>query len=234
MYHCKDTPYGTSYCAYRPHDDKSTYYRFANFHLPFWTQFPDGTFNDHIVIQAWVPMDDTHTMGFSMGYNKRTQALRKLKDGKPIPGLELDAAFQRPPLLPNTPDWFGRFRPTLSGSNDYQIDRQAQRTNSYSGIQTVPIQDQAMVESMGAIVDRTLEHLSPSDIMVVRTRRRLAKAVQQLAEEGIAPATVSNPGLSRYTRSGSFIADSKLTWKEAYDQEIKKALSPTGMLQAAE
>jgi hypothetical protein len=39
------------------------------------------------------PMEDTHTMVFSMGYNKRTQALRKLKDCKPIPGLELDAGL---------------------------------------------------------------------------------------------------------------------------------------------
>ena len=35
-----------------------TYWRFANFMLPFWTQTPQGKFTEHLHNRAWVPMDD--------------------------------------------------------------------------------------------------------------------------------------------------------------------------------
>jgi phthalate 4,5-dioxygenase oxygenase subunit len=233
-YHCHDTEWGTTYCAYRSAGPGSTYYRFSNFHLPFWTQFPDGTFENHIVAQAWVPMDDTHTMVFTFVYKKRTPALRTLKDGTPVPGLELDAAAQRPPMLPHTADWYGRWRPQMNKSNDYLLDRDAQRTSSFSGLSSVPIQDQAIIESMGEIVDRSLEHLSASDIMVTRTRRRLAEAARQFAEQGILPRSAHDPSISRRSRSGSFIASNALSWEQALADELDKAQSPTGILQAAE
>ena len=44
--------------------------------------------------------------------------------------------------MPNTADWFGRWRPVANQSNDYLIDREAQRTISYTGIAGVFPQDQ--------------------------------------------------------------------------------------------
>ena len=39
-------------------------------------------------------------------------------------------------FLPNTTDWFGRFRLAANPSNDWQIDRTAQEENAiYSGIE---------------------------------------------------------------------------------------------------
>ena len=46
--------------------------------------------------------------------------------------------------------------------NDYLIDRDMQKNVNYTGIQGIGRQDQAVVECMGEIVDRTLEHLAPS------------------------------------------------------------------------
>ena len=44
--------------------------------------------------------------------------------------------------------------------NDWQIDREAQRTNKiYTGIRNIVMQDQAVTESMGPIVDHTKELL---------------------------------------------------------------------------
>jgi hypothetical protein len=42
-------------------------------------------------------------------------------------------------------------------------------------------------ESMGAIADRTREHLGSSDLSIIRIRRRLIAAAQMLRAEGIAP-----------------------------------------------
>jgi len=39
-YHVTDTNYGTMYCAYRAAEAGQTYWRFANFLFPFWTQTP--------------------------------------------------------------------------------------------------------------------------------------------------------------------------------------------------
>ena len=42
----------------------------------------------------------------------------------------------------------------------------------YTGITHIHMQDQAITESMGDIVDHDFEHLAPSDQMITRTRRR--------------------------------------------------------------
>ena len=65
-YHVTDTDCGTMYAAYRPAEPGQTYWRFANFMLPFWTQTPQGKFTEHLHNRAWVPMDDTHTMFVSL------------------------------------------------------------------------------------------------------------------------------------------------------------------------
>jgi len=48
----------------------------------------------------------------------------------------------------------------------------------YSGIDGIHLQDQAITESMGPIVDHTFEHLAPSDRMITHTRRRLLMAAR--------------------------------------------------------
>ncbi|MGD9942120.1 MAG: Rieske 2Fe-2S domain-containing protein [Burkholderiaceae bacterium] len=230
-YSVKDTSWGTMYCGYRAAEAGRVYHRISHFLFPCWTMFPDGDFRDNLIAQAWVPMDDTHTMVFGFFYKDRAQPLRHTKDGKPIPGLELDAQAGRVELLPNTTDWHGRWRTAANAHNDYLIDREAQRTVSFTGIESVPLQDQAMGESMGPICDRTREHLAPSDIMVVRTRRRILRAIRELEQQGALPDIAWQPAVARDARSGSFIEDEQLTWEDAYETHLKAAVrlaaSPT-------
>ena len=120
-YHVANTDWGTMYTAFRPAQPGHTYYRFAHFAMPFWTLFPNGPLTDNIIAQAWVPMDDTHTMSYNFSWKRRTPPLEVLTNGEPIPFLERTAA-----ALPNTTDWFGRWRPAANQSNDYLIDREAQ------------------------------------------------------------------------------------------------------------
>lgn len=65
-------------------------------------------------------------------------------------------------------------------ANNYRIDRELQRSGVvYSGIDaSAPMQDAAMVESMGPMTDRTQEHLGVSDGQVVAVRRFLLAAVK--------------------------------------------------------
>ena len=64
---------------------------------------------------------------------------------------------------------------TQKPSNDWVIDRQAQKTESYTGIVSIHGQDQAVTERMGPITYHDFEKLGPSDIMIARTPRRLLR-----------------------------------------------------------
>jgi hypothetical protein len=134
--------------------------------------------------------------------------------------------------LPNTADWFGRWRAIANQNNDYLIDREAQRTISYTGIAGVFPQDSAVTESMGEISDRTLENLAPSDLMIAITRRRLMDAVRALQDKGTVPPGVDDPDIASAARSGDLIAPEGQPWLEAYEQTMRQALHPVMALAA--
>jgi phthalate 4,5-dioxygenase len=224
-YKATETDWGTMYAAYRPADAGNLYYRFAHFMFPFITLTPNGSFEDQVACTLNVPMDDTHTMVYSTSWVKKTAPLQTLKNGDWIPGLAPDAKY-----LPNTSDWYGRHRLVARRDNDYFIDRDMQKTVNYTGIQGIGRQDQAAVECMGDIVDRSLEHLAPSDRMIAITRRRLLEACQKFANDGTVPPLVDDQPLCRRARGGSFVAAARLDWLDAYAQNLKIALSPLGLL----
>ena len=55
---------------------------------------------------------------------------------------------------------------------------------SYTGIAGFQNQDTAAVESMGALSDRTQEHLGQSDVAIIRMRRRLGEALRSFMNGG--------------------------------------------------
>src|SRR5439155_16911165 len=124
-------------------------------------------------------------------------------------------------MLPNTSDWYGRFRTTANTSNDFLIDGDLQRLkegpDGYTGIATVQTQDQAMTNSMGAIYDRSQEHLGTSDAMIMRSRRRSINAARTFAETGATPQTVDNPEYYR-VRSGSTVLPKEADWIAATEK----------------
>jgi len=115
-----------------------------------------------------VPIDD-HTCW-------RWGVTRRAGGGLPrIPGMQ-----PPPQRVP------GGAERTALPENDYLIDRQKQRTESYTGIQGIGTQDLAVTESMGPIYDRTSEHLGTTDLAIIRMRRLLIKAAEDL-QKGIDP-----------------------------------------------
>ena len=77
------------------------------------------------------------------------------------------------------------FRSKRNRGNNYLLDRQVQKTESFTGIDGINTQDRAIQESMGAIVDRSREHLGPADRAVIQARRLLLEAVKVVADGGI-------------------------------------------------
>lgn len=211
-YDVLDTEYGSMYGAYRPAGPGKYYWRIAHFMFPFFVLTPGGLLGHQIAAHAWVPIDDEHTMMFSMALtmSPEAQAIRRRQGSRP------------PKLLPNTTGWLGRFRLAGNESNDYHLDRDAQeRGDEYSGMSGSHLQDQAITESMGPVYDRTQEHLGSSDAMVIRVRHRLLAAARSLAEQGTVPPGVDHPEAYRQ-RSGGVILDTDADWIEA-TKELRQA-----------
>jgi phthalate 4,5-dioxygenase len=230
LYHVRDVPWGTNYGAFRDvaADDGSaqTYWRFANFMFPFWTQTPQGEFPLHVHARAWVPMDDEHTMFVHVRWRLNASGMKNLllplHDGLPLAGSK-PAFDYRPPGT----GWFDRWRPVADESNDWLIDREAQRSNRiYSGIDNIHLQDQAVTESMGPITDHGFEHLGPGDLMIARTRRRVLQAARRFRETGEMPPGVQSPEIFLSSRSGYFLDAAGGDWQALYERELQRCVRP--------
>src|SRR5262245_3646769 len=176
-YDVVDTEFGTSYGAYRPAEADTYYWRIAHFLFPFFTMIPTGILGTQVIVRAWVPVDDEHVMFWSLAVPSSRLESRAAGSaaaftagGQATAGLGGLAGGHG--FMPDTADWLGKFRLTQNKDNDYRIDREAQRTRSFTGIAGIHQQDQAITESMGAVIDRTQEHLGPSEPVNVRTRRQ--------------------------------------------------------------
>jgi len=218
-YEVVDTEFGTSYGAYRPAEADTYYWRIAHFLFPFFTMIPTGILGMQVLVRAWVPVDDEHIMFWSIAAPRSRVGSGAAggASGLNAGGRAVAAAGARPggfEFLPDSPDWLGKFRLAQNKDNDYLIDREAQRTQSFTGIAGIHQQDQAVTESMGPIYDRTQEHLGTSDAMVIRTRRRVINAARALRDNAVTPPGVDNPAVYRH-RSGGVILPRDCDWLEA-------------------
>jgi phthalate 4,5-dioxygenase len=217
-YKVADTPGGLIAGGYRPAGKDQTYWRIANFLLPFWTQPPPCPFGSEAVARAWVPMDDTHCMLFAI--TTETYLMASGPAARRPPDTQIGVTFEYD-FLPNTADWYGRWRLAANSGNDYLLDRDVQRDASFSGIEGLDIQDSAMQESIGSAFDPDREHLVPSDLAVARIRRRLLAAANALRESGTAPPGLDDPDAYQ-TWCGFVIAASEADLLTVYADNIPK------------
>jgi phthalate 4,5-dioxygenase oxygenase subunit len=216
-YKIQKTDYGMVYGAYRPADAGRLYWRIAHFLMPFWTMPPINHLTTNVLTRGYVPLDDNNTMFVSI-YKKGAYPQVRLKAQDGVVG-----ASQNYPFLPNTPGWLGRWRLRANRDNDYEIDRDVQRTGSFTGIDGVQLQDQAIQESMGEIVDREAENLAASDIMVARVRRLLLDAALALRHAGTLPRSAEDAQCYAGHRGGQFVADPDADWLKAYAEQLAAA-----------
>lgn len=218
-YAVANTDWGTMYGGFRANDDGQMSWRVAHFMFPFWTQTPNTRFASRAIARAWVPMDDHHSMLFDItggvddgnpAYNSRR------KTGEPL--------FEPFAYAPNTTDWFGRWRCVDDARNDWGIDRESQRSGrQYTGIANITMQDQAVTESMGPLIDHCYEHLAPTDQMIARTRRRLLMAARAFRDQPAPPPGSDDPEVYFGARAGSFLHDPATPLQDAYDAQLKLA-----------
>jgi len=186
------TDYGLLIGARRDAEEDSYYWRLTQYLLPTATMIPgpldgQGLLNGHV----WVAIDDDNCWNFSFSWlAERPLTADELADLQS--GNSIHAGVD-----PRS------FRPFRNLDNEYLIDREDQRTASYTGILGVSEQDAAVQESMGRVVDRTLERLGASDTAVIAARRLLLREAKQL-QQGNEPHANRHPDVYR-VRSASVI-----------------------------
>ena len=213
-YKVTETEFGLSYGAYRPAADGGTYWRNAHFLFPFWVMPPIANIEANIMARGWIPLDDEHCMFVGIAHK---DYLRENRNRKPLPGASL---IDR--LHPNSSDWLGRFRMVEAEENDYFIDRDVQRDQSFTGIEGIHVQDQAITESMGPIVDRALETLAPSDIAVVRGRRLLLRTLDAFGK-GKRPPGADQPEVYAGVRGGYYTTSDTGDWLHTHKARVAAA-----------
>ena len=167
------TDYGYRYAGVRPLDEASFHVRTYHFILPFHQIRPSRSEGGVPLVAGhmWVPIDDENTMVYNWEYSitaplsAEDRLERRLGNGP----LDVD---------PTT------FRAIKNRRNHYLLDRQVQKAESFTGIDGINVQDRAIQEGMGAIVDRSREHLGPADRAIIQARRLLLEAVGVVSEGG--------------------------------------------------
>jgi phthalate 4,5-dioxygenase oxygenase subunit len=174
----QDMWYGFKYAGVRTTPNGHTHVRISAFVYPYHTVIASVPFTSRQSI--FVPMDDHNTARYSLSTRNAENP-----HGIGGPGLFAVAPFE-----------FGRAEVNGNGviprkyraDNEYGIDREEQRTTTYSGVREFVSQDLMVTESMSPIYDRTQERLGTSDKAIIRMRRLLIAAAKSVAEGGAAPA----------------------------------------------
>jgi phenylpropionate dioxygenase-like ring-hydroxylating dioxygenase large terminal subunit len=134
----------------------------------------------HLSSNMRVPIDNEKLMFYRLRWSWKPLTDDEVQEYK-------HGGWTHPEMIPGT------FKTVDNVFNDYHVDRLAQRNFSYTGIKTFPLQDIAMMENQwGPIADRTQEHLTSSDYVILKVRRRLLKTARNLMN-GIEPTEPWHP-----------------------------------------
>jgi phthalate 4,5-dioxygenase len=211
------TNYGYWYSSTRTVSPNTNYVRVYHYVMPNQQMrgavtSPDGRRADVPKLDGhlWVPIDDEHTYVYNWFYGyDETAAIT------PEYANEFETFAGRGPddLIAGT------FRLKRNLGNDYLIDRELQKSVTYTGITGLNTQDFALQEGMGPIVDRSKEFLGTSDKAVVALRRLLLEAIE-VVERGATPRG-ADPTASSDLRAYDGLVSATADWRECFAQELK-------------
>ncbi|WP_224038293.1 Rieske 2Fe-2S domain-containing protein [Paraburkholderia unamae] len=173
----RPTQHGMTIGARRNATHESYYWRITQFLLPFYTMIAPNKEGGVVMGHSWTPIDDHHCWVFTMTWNSERPLSEDERDNGAVHADTKDD---------------GSYEPLVDASSDYGIDRDIQRLHSTTGIHGIGMQDTAVQESMGPIVDRSLENLGSGDAAITRFRRQLLGIADELAATGQV-AVANNP-----------------------------------------
>jgi len=210
------TDYGYYYVSTRKAGADGSYVRVYHYVMPF-QQMRGGVqgllygsnsrpkLDGHL----WVPIDDEQTNVYNWCYS-----------ADPAWPISEDMAEEfehhsgrgKDDLIPGT------FKLKRNPSNDYLIDRDVQRTTTFTGIDGVNTQDFAIQECMGPITDRSKEYLGTTDRAIVTLRRMLLEAVAAAARGETPPG--ADPATHRNIRPYDGLVPPGGNWRETFADQL--------------
>jgi phenylpropionate dioxygenase-like ring-hydroxylating dioxygenase large terminal subunit len=208
------TDYGFRYAGIRQVRDEQ-YVRVYHYVMPA-TQFRgfvldwDGAIRETPTLRGhfWVPIDDetTATYNFMYAYD---------------PAIPLTPEYNRQSESNSgrgPGDVRADFRMRKNLANDYEIDRQLQKTKTFTGITGLHSQDYAVQEGMGKICDRTLEHLGTSDRAIITARQLLFEALDDAARGGVPKG--ADPTSYRELRPVDLMIPAGVRWQDHLARDL--------------
>jgi phthalate 4,5-dioxygenase oxygenase subunit len=192
-------PYGFREGALRPLPDGSAYARIRDVVLPYFSFIPNEA--DFLcTLVACVPVDDEWSAQWYIAYHP----------DRPVP-----QEYREFRLRGTSGDW-NDFASDLGGPEKmWSQNRAAMKEGHWSGIDrgSIPLEDFAVTESMGPIVDRGREYLGSTDAVILRTRRMLLKAVRDF-QQGLPPFGQEQGVDYGQIRSIALLVPPGMNWRE--------------------
>ena len=164
------TPYGLQLTALRAINDQLTHTRVTNAIFP--STFVIPLSETMTITQIHVPVDDTHNYWYAIFTSFDAPVDRETMRNQRLEAVTL-------------PDYI----PKSGRHNQWGFNAEEQQTRTYLGMgeSDINVHDQWACESMGAIQDRTREHLGTTDKVIMANRRMLLQAMDTVEQGGTAP-----------------------------------------------
>jgi phenylpropionate dioxygenase-like ring-hydroxylating dioxygenase large terminal subunit len=212
------TRYGYSYVSTRKISEEDRYIRIYHYVMPFQQMRGDVTGDGgqrskvpKIDGHFWVPIDDhqTHVWNWMYGADETAEITSEFAEKD-----EKRAGRGKDDFIPGT------FKLKSNPSNDHMIDRNLQKTKTYTGIVGVGTQDMAVQESMEPIVDRSQENLIWTDRAIMAMRKMMLEATRAV-ERGEDP-----PGVDPADHAGIRPYDTVIKAGVDWRKELAAELTP--------
>jgi len=206
-----DTAGGFTYGAKRPAGNGKTLWRVNQFIMPFYTMPPGG---DQKQARAYIPVDDESCVKWQIKWYP-SQNIKKSSKETVRPPFAEEAYDQPTNSVP-----FGHIRTKAKRSNDYLMNWQVHQAKRF-GIAGVNLQDVCVTENEGPvpILDRTKENLCSGDLSVIKARRMLLDAADELRQNGTIPIGARDPGVYR-VRGCSTVVPDDVDWVEGVRESV--------------
>jgi phenylpropionate dioxygenase-like ring-hydroxylating dioxygenase large terminal subunit len=200
-YETEDTDFGVRLIATR-NSENQHYVRFSAFVMPVYGCVPAGRPTNELEgfeIHTYVPVDDTHCWRYDIGF-RRDRAVRD------------DEVHRRKQINPD-------YSKVRNARNNYLQDRHLQRTVNFTGIEDFLNHDACATESMGAIFDRSKEHLGVSDKAVIAVRKRVLDSIKELQQGSEPPHLVFEAARNWFPHIDCFahLVPKNVSWRQKLD-----------------
>ena len=209
------TNYGYYYVSTRQAGPDGSYVRLYHYVMPFQQMrggiqgFAGRNEVPQLDGHLWVPIDDVETNVYNWSYSADPAVA---VSDEQFEAHERHSGRGKDDLIPGT------FMLKRNLSNDFLIDREVQRTRSYTGIDGVNTQDFAIQQGMGPIVDRSKEYLGSTDRAIVTLRRMLLEATAQVERGEMPPG--ADPETHRHIRPYDGLVPPGGDWREAFAADL--------------